>query len=265
MEWDLDPNLYASFLQARVRRGRGVGTKSDYIPWLKVRDVPSRGTSTELHGIRVPRTFHLLSKLETIYFLLREREALNVDIREQFPILDVARTLEICAQRKVRHNYKRSFPEPFTLDFLITEQTRQGIRYRAASIKTPDDAEKESVRARLSVEYLWCSERGIPWTLVTTEKFSKTTLDNLRFMRAWFTNCYIVPDETTLRRFARAFLDAYRRNVPLNELLHRMCRWSRQDISIVDDTFRYCVWRDPIPASLDHLMLLDRPFVMRRG
>ena len=92
MLWDPSPKLYAPYLQGRVRRGLGIGVGEGYSPWLKVRDVPSRGTSSILHGIKIRRSFHLLSKLETTYFYIVERNPTVIDVREQFPILDIGET-----------------------------------------------------------------------------------------------------------------------------------------------------------------------------
>lgn len=82
------------------------------------------------------RPHHMLSELETTYFFLLERKASVVDIREQWPILHIDRTLELCAEQGASHKFRGAYPEPFTIDFVVTEEVDGKIFHRAASIKT---------------------------------------------------------------------------------------------------------------------------------
>lgn len=263
MYWKPDPLLYPPYLRSRIRRGRGVGEGLSYKPWLKIRDVPSKGTSSNPPGIIVSRPHHLLSELEAEYFFLTERKPTVVDIREQWPILDLDRTLELCAKFGVRHNYRGAFPEPFTIDFLITHSIDGKLHYSAKSIKTPEDAANPEIRLRLQVEYEWCLERGIPWTLIDTSQFSKELLSNLRFMRVWFQNHY-KPDSDGATLFAKQFNASYRTNVRLDELIHLTAKHLRLSDDIAGDTFRYCAWSSRIDVSLKHPLALNRPLILRR-
>lgn len=262
MHWKPDPFLYPPYLRTRIKRRRGVGSGSAYVPWLKVRDVPSRGTSVISRGVLSGRSHHLLSELEAIYFLLVERRASTVEIREQWPILDIDRTLELCSRFGVHQTLRHGHPEPFTIDFLITEQVDGELKYRAASIKSPEDARDPHVRLRLSVEHAWCQDHGIPWTLVDTTRFDKTILQNLRFLRAWFRHRY-VPDQLLESRFVNQFNAAYAPNRPLNELLTQLSRLLRQPKTVVEDMFRYCAWSNRIQLSLLHPLALDAPVVLQ--
>lgn len=262
MHWKPDPLLYPPFLRTRIKRRRGVGAGPAYVPWLKVRDVPSQGTSAISRGILTDRSHHLLSELEAIYFFLVERRATTIDIREQWPILDIDRTLALCSQLGVRHALKRGYPEPFTIDFLITDRVNGELRYRAASIKSPEDAQDPDVRLRLAVEHEWCKERGIPWALVDTSQFSKTLLQNLRFLRAWFRHRYI-PDPSAEARFVDRFRDAYAPNRTLTELLSQLAQSLRQPVFVMEDTFRFCAWSDRIRLALAHPLSLNAPIVLQ--
>lgn len=270
MYWKPDPLLYPPYLRPKIRRGRGVGKGLSYVPWLKAREVPSRGTSSIIHGIRVNRSHHLLSELETIYFFLIERKLSTVDIREQWPILDVDKTLELCAKYGVHHKYRGPYPEPFTIDFLIAEYVDGKLNYRAASIKTPADAKDPAVRLRLAVEHAWCLEHGIPWTLIDTSVFGatllnrKTLLANLRFLRAWFRHRYS-PDAQSVEEFAQQFHASYHTNVPLEGLIQRAGKCLRLSDNLSQDLFRYCAWADFIKVSLMHPLSMNLPLVLRRN
>jgi len=92
--------------------------------------VPSRGTSLVSRGVFSGRSHHLLSELEAIYFYLLERRAGTAEIREQWPILDMDRTLELCARFGVRPRMRNGYPEPFTIDFLVTERVDGRLTHR---------------------------------------------------------------------------------------------------------------------------------------
>lgn len=262
MHWKPDPLLYPPYLRTRIKRHRGVCQDSVYVPWLKVRDVPSRGTSLVSKGILSGRSHHLLSELEAIYFFLVERRATTVDIREQWPILDIDRTLELCSEYGVRHALRKGFPEPFTIDFLITERINGELKYRAASVKSPNDARDPRVRQRLAVEHAWCRDREIPWTLVDTTRFNKTMLENLRFQRAWFRHRYS-PDPLLESRFLEQFQAAHTPNRPLKELMAQLSKSLRQPSAVVEDMFRYCAWFNRIETSLFHPLALNHPVVLQ--
>lgn len=258
MHWKPNPDLYPLYLRSRIRRGRGTGEGLDYLPWLKTRDVPSIGTSCMPPGILVRRPYHFLSELESIYFFLVERKNTTVDIREQWPILDLDRTIELCMQSGVPHISRKHYPEPFTIDFLITENVEGKLSYRAASIKTPEDALDPKVRLRLSIEHAWCREQGIPWTLIDTSKFDKTMLATLRFMRGWFSNRY-EPDMSNARLFSEQFNALYKPNILLCELIQRTAKTLNLSELEAQNSFRYCAWKNEIEVSLFHQLSLDRP------
>lgn len=261
MYWKSAPLLYPPSLRPRVRRGRGVLQGEFYRPWLFVRDVPSKGTSLVSSGILTGRPHHLLSELEAIYFFLTERRTGVIDIREQWPILETDRTLELCAEMKVRHKLRLGSPEPFTIDFLITEQAGGVLSYRAASVKSVEDAKDPEIRLRLAVEYRWCSERGIPWTLVDTSRFNKTLLQNLRFLRSWFRHRY-EPTPALETQFLAILRSEYTRNELLRDLVARVATASRLPLAQAEDMFRYCTWHDRIKISLSHPIALDKPLIL---
>lgn len=263
MYWKPKPDLYPPYLRTWIRRGKGVGKGDQYRPWLRVRDVPSKGTSAQISGIVVRRSHHLLSQKETTYFFLVERQEATVDIQECWPILDIDRTLELCATMGVRHQYRGHYPAPFTIDFLITESIDGQLRYRAASIKTPEDAANPEVRRRLEVEHRWCQEHDIPWTLVDTSQFDRKLLSNLLFMRAWFRHHYD-PNVDVESRFAQSFLTNYSRNVPLGDLIRKTAKTLRLARPLSEDIFRYCAWSDRIEISLKNALSLNLPLVLRR-
>lgn len=264
MEWNPNPSAYPAYLRSRVTRGFGIGVGAQYQPWLRVRDVPSRGTSAIVAGIRVARRHHLLSTQEAIYFYLIERKPSVIDSREQFPILDIPKTLQIAAERGLRHPYDGAFPRPLTIDFLLTIKSSAGIEYQAKSIKTPEDAADPAVRAQLSLEKQWCETQGIHWALIDTLEFTDDVLRTLRFIRGWFRHRY-EPSADRADRFAEAFLRRYERNVPLKQLVKSVASGLRTPFETAQNHFRFCCWSDRVPVDLRTLVALDEPLVLKAG
>lgn len=81
-------------IERHISNGFGRGTGASYKPWLRVQDVPSTGHSRKVSGVKIERTFHLLSNLEYGYFLASEFSEDVVDIREQYPLLQICRCAE---------------------------------------------------------------------------------------------------------------------------------------------------------------------------
>ncbi len=133
--WTSNLDLYAPWLHTKISKGCGVGVGKDYVPWIKTRDFSSKGTSGQTHCMLTDRVIHTLSEYETIYFYILERDASVIDIREQFPILYLPETLDIAFNLGYKHPSRFGKPQPITIDFLITLDTPNGVKYAARSIK----------------------------------------------------------------------------------------------------------------------------------
>ena len=48
--------------------GRGQGSGSDYLPWIRAHDINSIGLTSRIPGWKSGRIHHFLSKLEAHYF-----------------------------------------------------------------------------------------------------------------------------------------------------------------------------------------------------
>ncbi|MBM7599480.1 hypothetical protein JOC34_001848 [Virgibacillus halotolerans] len=59
----------------------------EYIPWLTIQNVSSKGRSTRLKGIKMTRQHEFLSGMERNYFYVLEYSNRVIDIREHFPLL----------------------------------------------------------------------------------------------------------------------------------------------------------------------------------
>lgn len=262
MEWDSDLRLYPKYMHSRLKRGFGLGSGLAYHPWLRVRDVPSRGTSGNPMGILVPRKYHLLSIQERVYFLLLERQPDIIDIREQFPILQLNATLQLCGELDIRHSRKGRYPEPFTLDFLVTRRAQSGFIYEARSVKTPSDAQNPDIRRRLTVEHRWCQQQSIDWKLVSSPSFTADMLSRLTFIRSWSREGF-KPTNLSADTFSSAFLSAYRPNATLRSQIENCANKLKLGYQHCVNEFRYCAWSNRIPIDLFSRLALNLPVVLK--
>lgn len=90
-------------VDAWIRHGDGQGEGINFRPFFQVRDVPSRGRSHIVVGLRTGRTHHYMSDIEYSYHLLAEYSPEVLDIREQFALLPREDTQEIATDLRIRH------------------------------------------------------------------------------------------------------------------------------------------------------------------
>ncbi|MCT4594727.1 MAG: TnsA endonuclease N-terminal domain-containing protein [Anaeromicrobium sp.] len=104
----------------RLKEKRGLGRGINYIPWIKVHEVPSRGRKHRVLGVKHKRIYHFLSDLEYYFYLLQIFDSNVVEIREQFPLLSLETTKLIAEELNIRHPSVGGRDIVMTTDFLIT-------------------------------------------------------------------------------------------------------------------------------------------------
>jgi hypothetical protein len=176
-------------IQKLIREGRGQKELEEYLPWLTVRDVPSRGLSTRRKGWKTGRVHHVLSKLERKYFYILEWSKIVVDIREQYPLLPLDDTLAIAKQYGFDHpaipnkdDIKSLDPVVMTTDFLITIVVDGKRIEQARTIKYADDLQAPIVLQKLEIERRYWEARQIRWGIVTEHDIPTTLADNVEHL-----------------------------------------------------------------------------------
>ncbi len=243
-------------IERHIANGFGAGDGAEYVPWLRVQDVPSMGRSWKIQGVKIDRIHHLFSDLERAYFLLCEFSEDVVDIREQYPLLPVESTQAIARATGVRYpKYKTtSVPLVMTTDFLLTVKQPSGdLKSVARTIKYAKDLQGESCARtleKLAVERQFWMSQGVDWTIVTEEQFSPDLILNLVFLRKY-------------AKLSRALMDVSL-HLEFIEVLEsiRVCPWSTSEIlrkiglrlslpySEARDIFFNLIWRKIIRVDL---------------
>lgn len=173
--------------EKKLKQGRGQGTKENYKPWLHIQDVPSKGLSTRIRGIKTNRVHHLLSRIELLCFYHFDWSENVVDIREQYP-LNQEETLAIAALLKIRHPrvpYSSDW-SVMTTDFLITMQNSNGTYEIAVCVKSSTDLSKPRVIQKLKIERYYWSRRGIKWVIITEENVNRIIAKNIEWVHSFY-------------------------------------------------------------------------------
>jgi hypothetical protein len=163
-----------------IREGRGQGLGADYVPWLTVRDFPSLGIVSRVKGQTTGRVYHLMSANETSLFYLLDWSENVLDIREQYPLADLADAIGIAERAQIRYPYdnKSGFPYVMTSDFYV--ETANGAV--VLSVKPSSELDKPRVLEKLEVERRYWKARNIKWELVTEREINRTKARNIEWL-----------------------------------------------------------------------------------
>ncbi|MFT8347330.1 TnsA endonuclease C-terminal domain-containing protein [Clostridium saccharoperbutylacetonicum] len=182
---DWTPEKFKRFL----KEGRGKGEGKEYKPWLTIQDMPSLGRVSRILGWKSGRIHHLFTDVETRYFYLLEWEDSNyvVDIREQFPLLDIE---EVIADKDDINLNKYSTVDneaPYVLatTFLITLRNSDGKIFNIArSVKSSYELEKKSIIERYEIERRYYESKNIDFGIVTEKDIPITKCKNIQWIHS---------------------------------------------------------------------------------
>lgn len=142
-----------------IAEGRGQGNLESYKPWIRIQDFASRGVVSRIKSNKTNRIIHLMSKNELYYFYLLEWADHVLDIREQFPLIDVEMTTTIAKKIGVKHpiDNESGFPYVLTCDFLITMSDRTIAR----TIKQSSELSNKRTLEKLEIERRFWQDKGV--------------------------------------------------------------------------------------------------------
>lgn len=190
-----------------LSEGRGQGILADYIPWVQVQDFPSQGIVSRVKGQTTGRVHHLMSNLELWYFYLLDWSEKTIDIREQFPLIEMVDAIEIADSCGIRYPYDNvsGFPYVLTTDFLIT--TSDG--YLARSVKPCSDLARPRVKEKMEIERRYWKKRGIDWKIVTEKEIPRIKSRNIEWLFSGSDFSELIRDKQKIEECADCFIEMY--------------------------------------------------------
>ncbi|HBA48775.1 MAG TPA: heteromeric transposase endonuclease subunit TnsA [Lachnospiraceae bacterium] len=191
-----------------VKEGRGQGEGSTYMPWISVHDFSSRGMVSRIVGHKTKRVHHFLSRSELNYFFLLEWSDKILDIREQFPLIDMELAVGIAQKIGIKYptDNVSGFPYVLTCDFMIT--TVSGLKAR--TIKHAAELQSKRVIEKLEIERRYWQSMGIEWKIVTENEIPRQKCLNIE----WLYSSAGIPEPLADCQIRKSLLRKIRDGVP---------------------------------------------------
>jgi hypothetical protein len=166
------------------REGRGKGTGSTYIPWIKTTDFHSEGTSRRLWCFITGRHHELLSDIEFYLFLWLDFLENVVDIREGYP-LDRKLTLRVAQELRIRHPHYPTthVPTVMTVDFLVTAEIKGAQKLIAFSTKDDSAVNNENELSKLEILRETLARTGVEHHLILRSAIPTVPTKNMIWIR----------------------------------------------------------------------------------
>ena len=170
----------ASVYEKYVREGRGCGWGSAYSPWIRVQDFASRGIVSRVKSRTTGRVHHLMSNNELAYFYVLDWSEKVMDIREQYPLIDIEYAVKIAAQAGIKYPVDNisGYPYVLTCDFMIT--TTDGTKAR--TIKMASELSNIRTLEKLEIERRYWSAQGVDWKIITEREIPYQKSKNIEWL-----------------------------------------------------------------------------------
>lgn len=169
-----------------VKDGRGQGRGQNYKPWLTIHDLPSEGRSTRSPGWKTNRIHHFLSDQEMRYFYLIEWSDLVIDVREQYPLLDIDLATQIAQDMGIRYPTDSVSGAPYVLttDFMLTLQENGRSVEVAHTIKHSKKLDEKRVIEKLELERRYWIAKEVEWGIVTEKEIPLVLARNIEWLHS---------------------------------------------------------------------------------
>jgi len=149
---------------------------------------------SRVKGAKTGRVHHFLSNLEMLFFYLLDWSDEVLDIREQYPLIDLSSAVEIAERAQIRYPYdsKSGFPYVMTSDFFISTINGPSV----IAVKTSDELSNPRVREKLEIERRYWDSQNIRWRVVTEKQINRTKAKNIEWLsQASDLGCLGISDE----------------------------------------------------------------------
>lgn len=243
-----------------IAQGYGQGEGAAYRPFFHVRDVPSKGRSAIVEGLKTGRDHHYLSDLEYYHHILAEFSPKVTDIREQFALLPWAETQEIAKDLGIRYPIYpgTSTPIVVTSDLVLTMQndglTVISVKYRAETER--GNPKQERILEKLQIEQEYWKRRKVQWVLSTEKDICLTRAKNLAALRTAMVSRELDSRMPPVDDFVDIFLDKWEPHKNLNCILAETGNAFKLSPDVAFSVFGRAVWlrllQVDLATTVDH-------------
>lgn len=161
--------------KTKFKEKRGSGSGKNYIPWIKVGEFGSTGTSSLIVDWNSKRQVHLLSQTEMhVYYLIKWLEPL--DIKEQYP-LDINITKSLATSLFIKHPHINGKDVVMTTDFLVE------LKNKSIAISVKSDytwINSRRTKEKMLIEKMYWQKQGVEFKVITNEDINVLMAENIR-------------------------------------------------------------------------------------
>jgi hypothetical protein len=241
-----------------LKQGYGQGVGKQYRSFFHVRDVPSRGRSSMVLGLKTGRVHHYLSDLEYACHILAEYAGTVTDIREQFALLTCDDTQRIAEGLGVRHPVYPGTKTPIvmTSDLVLTIQKEQAPATAVLCVKPfseidPTHPNSRRTMEKLLIEKTFWTQQNVAWYLITEREIPANRVKNLRGLRMGMIATELDWLNAHMDGFLSEFNSSWRNGITLFNILSRVA--ARINITREDcfSLFARAVWLRLLNVDLD--------------
>lgn len=162
---------------------------------------------SRVRGMTTNRVHHLLSNLELGFFFMLDWRDDVLDIREQYPLLDMDLAMRIAKEAGIAYptDRKSGFPFVMTSDFLVTTDNGDQV----FSVKPRKELNSMRTKEKLELERRYWKEQGVPWELITEDEINFEEARNIEWISKSLLLPATFPNEQLLRDSMTIFANFY--------------------------------------------------------
>lgn len=186
--------ITTKFVQNYMKERLWEKNNSEYVPFLNVRSVPTKGKSSRVMGWKTGREHHFLSKLECAAFYHFDWSDNVIDIKEQYPLLPMELLQNIAEEAGIEYPNFNGEPIIMTTDFFITVKRNENIVNYARTIKPSTDLSKKRVLEKFEIERRFFASKNVDWGIITEKDLSEVFWSNMDILHS----NKLIKDETDI-------------------------------------------------------------------
>lgn len=176
--------LTSKFVQNYIKNRLWEKNHSEYVPFLNVRSVPTKGKSNRIMSSKTGREHHFLSKLEYAAFYYFDYNDEVSDIKEQYPLLPIEILQNIALEAGIEYPNFNNEPIIMTTDFFLTVKKNDKLVYYARTVKLSSDLSNERIIEKFEIEKRFFNSKGIDWGIITEKELSNVFVNNMEILHS---------------------------------------------------------------------------------
>lgn len=174
----------AKFERYRKER-RGEGNGENYTPWNKIQELHSTGRVSRSPSWKTNRVHHLFDDREIDLFFLFEWSDSIIDIKEQFPLIDLDLAMKIATDMGIEYpkDAKSGTPNVLATTFMLVVKEGDQIVEKARTFKQVKDLGTK-VAEILELEKRYFTAKGIDWGIITEKEVPTLLVENIEWIHS---------------------------------------------------------------------------------